>query len=45
MVVGGLTGGAVSYFATQGDIIWIMVGLIAGAALGYFIGKRIDTEA
>jgi uncharacterized membrane protein YfcA len=41
--IGGLVGGAISYFATQGDVIWILVGLIIGAAAGYMIGKRIDT--
>lgn len=41
-ILGAITGGAVCYFASQGNWLWISAGLIAGAALGYYIGKKLD---
>lgn len=43
-IAGALTGFAVGYFATQGTILWVIVGMLAGGAGGYLIGKRIDKE-
>jgi VIT1/CCC1 family predicted Fe2+/Mn2+ transporter len=43
-IAGAILGFAVSYFASSGAIIWCTVGLIAGAAAGYFIGRRIDSQ-
>lgn len=43
-VVGAVVGLAVIYFATQGDLLWGAVGAIAGAAMGYLIGKSIDSS-
>ncbi len=44
-IVGALLGFAVSYFATQGTVIWVVTGLLAGALAGYFIGRKIDSES
>ncbi len=41
-ILGAITGGAVCYFASQGSWIWIAVGLVGGAVLGYYIGKKLD---
>lgn len=41
---GGLAGFAIGYFASQGSMLWLIVGLLAGGAIGYLIGKRIDSE-
>ena len=43
-VAGALTGLAIGYFATQGVVLWLIVGLLAGGAAGYLIGRRIDGE-
>ena len=43
-IAGALVGFAVSYFATQGSIIWVAVGLLTGAGIGYMIGKKVDAE-
>lgn len=42
-IAGALVGFAVSYFATQGAIIWVASATIVGAVAGYFIGKKIDS--
>lgn len=41
-IVGAVIGLAISYFATQGSLIWIIVGTIAGAGIGYLFGYNID---
>ena len=41
-IIGAIIGLAVSYFATQGAILWISIGLIAGGTAGYLIGRKID---
>jgi uncharacterized protein YcfJ len=41
-IIGAITGGAVCYFASSGNWMWISAGLIAGAVLGHFIGKKLD---
>ncbi len=43
-IAGALTGFAIGYFATQGTMLWVILGLLAGGAAGYLIGKRIDKE-
>jgi hypothetical protein len=43
-IAGAILGFAVSYFATNGAIIWMAAGLIAGSIGGYFIGRRIDGQ-
>lgn len=42
--IGGLILGlAISYFAAGGSALWIAVGVVAGTAVGYLIGKKIDS--
>ena len=41
-LVGAIIGLAVSYFASEGSITWIFIGLIAGGVAGYLIGRKID---
>lgn len=43
-IVGAIIGLAVSYFATEGSILWICIGLITGAIAGYLIGRQVDTS-
>ena len=43
-VIGVLTGLAIGYFATESSLIWMAAGAIAGGALGYFIGRKIDGD-
>ena len=42
VIVGGLVGFAVAFFASGGVLLWMTLGLILGAAGGYFAGKKID---
>ena len=44
-VGGAIVGGAILYFATQGDFLWAIGGGVLGAAAGYLIGKNIDRAA
>jgi ABC-type dipeptide/oligopeptide/nickel transport system permease subunit len=44
-IAGAVIGLAIAYFAAQGNLVWIIVGVLAGGAAGYFIGKKIDTAA
>jgi hypothetical protein len=37
-----LVGLGISYFATDGSILWIAIGTIAGGVCGYFFGKEMD---
>jgi uncharacterized membrane protein YfcA len=41
-IVGAVVGLAVMYFANQENIILMLVGLVAGAFVGYIIGRSID---
>lgn len=41
---GALLGLALGYFATEGTMLWLVVGLLAGGALGYLIGNRLDKD-
>ena len=43
-IAGALTGFAIGYFATQGSLLWLLVGLLAGGAAGYLIGRKVDGE-
>ena len=38
----GLIGVGIAYFASDGSIIWLIVGLIIGAGCGYLFGKQFD---
>lgn len=37
-----LLGLGISFFAAGASVIWLLLGTIAGAALGYFFGKQMD---
>jgi F0F1-type ATP synthase assembly protein I len=41
-IAGALTGFAIGYFATQGTVLWVVVGLLLGGAAGYLIGRKVD---
>jgi hypothetical protein len=43
-IAGAILVFAVSYFASSGAILWWVPGIIAGAAAGYFIGRKIDRD-
>ena len=43
-VIGAVTGFAISYFAAGSAIIWLAIGILAGAAFGFYIGRRIDSD-
>jgi len=44
-IAGALVGFAIGWFATQGSILWLIVGLLTGGAAGYLIGRKIDDES
>lgn len=43
-LIGAATGFAVSYFATQGAIVWISIGIVIGSLTGFYIGRKIDSD-
>jgi hypothetical protein len=43
-VVGAVIGLAVSYFATNRSVLWVIAGVIAGSAAGYLLGRNIDKQ-
>jgi len=43
-IAGAVLGFAVSYFASSGEILWLVPGLVIGTVAGYFIGKKIDSQ-
>jgi hypothetical protein len=42
LIIGIIVGVLIGYFASNGDVGWMGVGLAIGGAIGYFIGYRID---
>jgi len=42
LIIGAIVGLAVGYFASVGAVGWMAIGLVAGGAAEYFIGRRID---
>ena len=44
-VGGAVIGLAVSYFGTQGSILWMIIGVVAGGVTGYLIGRRVDSDS
>ena len=44
IVAGAIIGLAVSYFASERSIVWSIVGIVAGAGAGYFLGNSIDKQ-
>jgi NAD/NADP transhydrogenase beta subunit len=43
-IVGAIIGLAVSYFGSQGSLVWILAGVVVGGTAGYFIGRKIDSD-
>jgi VIT1/CCC1 family predicted Fe2+/Mn2+ transporter len=43
-IAGAIIGLAVSYFGTQASMIWMAVGVVVGGVVGYFIGRRVDSD-
>ena len=43
-VGGAIIGLAVTYFGTQGSLVWILIGAIAGGVGGYLIGRKVDSD-
>lgn len=41
---GAIIGLAVSYFGTQGSVLWIAIGAVVGGAAGYLVGRRVDAD-
>jgi hypothetical protein len=44
-IVGIIAGLAITYFAAQGSIGWIVAGAVAGAVAGYLLGLQMDKNA
>ena len=44
LIVGIIVGFLIGYFASNGAVGWMVIGLAAGGAAGYFTGKRIDAS-
>ena len=42
-ILGAVLGLAIAAFASKG-IVWMLVGLVAGAGAGYLLGMRADRE-
>jgi len=42
LIIGLIVGFLIGYFASNGAIGWMTIGLVAGGALGYLVGSRID---
>jgi hypothetical protein len=43
LIIGAIVGLLIGYFASDTAVGWMGIGLLAGAAAGYFIGRRIDS--
>ncbi|MBM3415623.1 MAG: hypothetical protein FJY20_04075 [Bacteroidetes bacterium] len=43
-ISGAVLGFAIGYFATPGSMLWLVIGLLAGGAAGYLIGKRVESQ-
>lgn len=44
-ITGAVIGLAVGYLVTEGTMLWVVLGLLAGGALGYLLGSRVDRQA
>ena len=44
-IAGAIIGLAVSYFGSQGSILWIVIGVVVGGTAGYFVGRKIDSDS
>jgi uncharacterized membrane protein YfcA len=43
-ITGAVIGLMIAWFATEGNFVWIGIGLAAGVIIGYNIGRRMDSE-
>jgi uncharacterized protein YcfJ len=43
-VIGAILGIAIGYFATDGALIWVAFGAIAGGLAGYLVGHYFEKE-
>jgi len=41
-VTGAVIGFIIAWFAADGNIIWMIAALLAGAIAGYYIGRNMD---
>lgn len=44
-IAGGVLGFAIGFFASNGGVLAMAIGLILGALIGWMIGKNIDKQA
>jgi VIT1/CCC1 family predicted Fe2+/Mn2+ transporter len=44
-IIGVILGVAVSYFATNGNMIWVAFGAIAGGLAGWLAGRYFDKDS
>lgn len=42
---GAVIGLAVCYFGTEGSLLWMSIGLVAGGVAGYLVGRKIDNDS
>ena len=45
VVLFGIFGLAIAYFASDGNLYAMIIGLIVGATIGYFVGKNLEEKA
>lgn len=43
-VVGSILGVAIGYFATDGILLWVAFGAVAGGLAGYLAGRYFDRD-
>lgn len=42
-IAGTILGLAITYFGTQSSITWMVIGSVAGAVVGYAVGRKVDS--
>jgi len=43
-IIGAFLGIVLGYFGSGGDVLWIIVGTLAGAVVGFLTGRFLDKE-
>lgn len=43
-LMGAIVGLAVGYFATDGTILWVVIGVAIGGIAGYLVGRKVDSN-
>jgi uncharacterized membrane protein YfcA len=41
----GIFGLLIAWFAGGNDVVYLLIGTVVGAVIGYFIGKRMEKDA